>query len=64
MPRAWLVLEATLAEISTRVGFTSVYAFATAFRPEHGEAPGRWPRLSLGGDAPVPPGHAAHPALA
>lgn len=34
--------DTTLAEIAGRVGYSSVYAFATAFRRYHGESPGRW----------------------
>ena len=37
-----LVQDTTLAEIAGRVGYSSVYAFATAFRRHHGESPGRW----------------------
>jgi AraC-like DNA-binding protein len=37
-----LVQDTTLAEIAGRVGYSSVYAFATAFRRQHGESPGRW----------------------
>jgi AraC-like DNA-binding protein len=37
-----LVQDTTLAEIAGRVGYSSVYAFATAFRRYHGESPGRW----------------------
>jgi AraC-like DNA-binding protein len=37
-----LTQDATLAEIAGRVGYSSVYAFATAFRRHHGESPGRW----------------------
>ena len=34
--------DTTLAEVAGRVGYSSVYAFATAFRRHHGESPGRW----------------------
>lgn len=34
--------DLTLAQIATRVGYSSPYAFATAFRRHHGEAPKRW----------------------
>jgi AraC-like DNA-binding protein len=37
-----LVQDTTLAEVAGRVGYSSVYAFATAFRRHHGESPGRW----------------------
>jgi AraC-like DNA-binding protein len=39
-----LTQDATLAEIAGRVGYSSVYAFATAFRRHHGQSPGRWRR--------------------
>jgi AraC-like DNA-binding protein len=32
----------TLAEICSQVGYSSEYAFATAFRRHHGQPPGRW----------------------
>jgi AraC-like DNA-binding protein len=32
----------SLAQIAERVGYSSQYAFATAFRRHHGEPPGRW----------------------
>jgi AraC-like DNA-binding protein len=31
-----------LAEVAERVGYSSLYAFATAFRRHHGQPPGRW----------------------
>jgi AraC-like DNA-binding protein len=34
--------DVPLAEIAERVGYSSLYAFATAFRRNHGEPPGRW----------------------
>ena len=37
-----LVQDTTLAEIAGRVGYSSVYSFATAFHRHHGEPPGRW----------------------
>ena len=33
-----------LLEVAERVGYTSLYAFATAFRRHHGQPPGRWRR--------------------
>lgn len=39
---ALLSTDATLAEIAATVGYTSEYAFATAFRRHHRQAPGRW----------------------
>lgn len=32
----------TLAEIGSQIGYSSEYAFATAFRRHHGQPPGRW----------------------
>lgn len=34
--------DLTLAQIANRTGYTSPYAFATAFRRHHGQPPGRW----------------------
>lgn len=34
--------DATLAEIAANVGYSSPFAFATAFRRRHGMPPGRW----------------------
>ncbi len=31
-----------LTEVAERVGYSSMYAFATAFRRHHGQPPGRW----------------------
>ena len=36
--------DATVAVIARRVGYSSEFAFATAFRREHGSAPGRYRR--------------------
>lgn len=38
--------DATVATVAHRVGYTSEFAFATAFRRRHGSAPGRYRRLS------------------
>lgn len=37
-----LTEELSLAQIAERVGYSSQYAFATAFRRHHGEPPKRW----------------------
>jgi AraC-like DNA-binding protein len=37
-----LAQEASMDEIAAQVGYSSVYAFATAFRRHHGEPPRRW----------------------
>jgi AraC-like DNA-binding protein len=34
--------DLSLAEIASRTGYTSAYAFAAAFRRHHGQPPGRW----------------------
>ena len=34
--------ELSLAQIATRTGYTSPYAFGAAFRRHHGQPPGRW----------------------
>ncbi|WP_197339925.1 AraC family transcriptional regulator [Ralstonia solanacearum] len=34
--------DVPLVEVAERVGYTSLYAFATAFRRHHGLPPGRW----------------------
>jgi AraC-like DNA-binding protein len=39
--------EATLDEIAVQVGYSSVYAFATAFRRHHGGPPRRWQQREL-----------------
>jgi AraC-like DNA-binding protein len=36
-----------LAEVAERVGYSSLYAFATAFRRHHGQPPGRWRQNGL-----------------
>ncbi len=38
--------DATVATVAHRVGYTSEFAFATAFRRRHGSAPGRYRRLT------------------
>jgi AraC-like DNA-binding protein len=51
------VQDATLAEIADRVGYSSVYAFATAFRRHHEEPPGRWRQQEASGAIVSVPGH-------
>ncbi|MEV4068010.1 helix-turn-helix domain-containing protein [Nonomuraea dietziae] len=36
--------DAQLGEVATRVGYTSEFAFANAFKREYGLAPGRYRR--------------------
>jgi AraC-like DNA-binding protein len=43
------VPDETLSEIADRVGYSSVYAFATAFRRHHQESPGRWRQREASG---------------
>ncbi|MEW9533039.1 helix-turn-helix transcriptional regulator [Microbispora sp. NPDC049125] len=38
--------DAPLAEVATRIGYTSEFAFATAFKREYGIAPGKYRRQS------------------
>jgi AraC-like DNA-binding protein len=49
--------DATLAEIAGQVGYSSEYAFATAFRRHHGESPGRWRQQQAPGTHAAVPGH-------
>jgi AraC-like DNA-binding protein len=52
-----LAQDTTLAEIASRAGYSSVYAFATAFRRYHGEPPGRWRQREALATRAVGPGH-------
>jgi AraC-like DNA-binding protein len=52
-----LARDTTLAEIASRAGYSSVYAFATAFRRHHGEPPGRWRQREALGVLAAVPGH-------
>jgi AraC-like DNA-binding protein len=52
-----LVQDLTLAEVADRVGYSSVYAFATAFRRHHQESPGRWRQREALGHSATAPGH-------
>ncbi|HJY59671.1 MAG TPA: AraC family transcriptional regulator [Streptosporangiaceae bacterium] len=52
-----LVQDTTLAEIAGRVGYSSVYSFATAFHRHHGEPPGRWRQREALGMLAAVPGH-------
>lgn len=40
--------ERPLSEVAEKVGYSSLYAFATAFRRHHGQPPGRWRRSDMG----------------
>jgi AraC-like DNA-binding protein len=59
--------HATLAQIATRIGYASPYAFGAAFQRHHGHPPGRWRRhqsIPPTGTAPAaaipPPAGARH----
>ena len=42
----------TLATVARQVGYASEYAFASAFKREVGEAPGRWRARQFGTPTP------------
>jgi AraC-like DNA-binding protein len=52
--------ELTLAQIATRTGYASPYAFAAAFRRHHGLPPGQWRRQELGKPATEPAADQIH----
>jgi AraC-like DNA-binding protein len=52
-----LARDTSLAEIAGRVGYSSVYAFATAFRRHHGQSPGRWRQREALAMLAAAPGH-------
>lgn len=39
--------DVPLVEVAERVGYSSLYAFSTAFRRHHGQPPGRWRQCEL-----------------
>jgi AraC-like DNA-binding protein len=49
--------DTTLAEIASQVGYSSEYAFATAFRRHHGQPPGRWRQQAAMSTPAGIPGH-------
>jgi AraC-like DNA-binding protein len=51
---------ATLDEIAAQTGYSSVYAFATAFRRHHGEPPRRWQQRELAAGPADDPAHGGH----
>jgi AraC-like DNA-binding protein len=55
-----LAQEATLDEIAAQAGYSSVYAFATAFRRHHGEPPRRWQEHALAATPATDPAHGTH----
>jgi AraC-like DNA-binding protein len=55
-----LAQEATMDEIAAQAGYSSVYAFATAFRRQHGEPPRRWQQRELATRPADDPAHGIH----
>ena len=55
-----LAQDATMDEIAAQVGYSSVYAFATAFRRHHGEPPRRWQEHALAATPATDPAHGIH----
>jgi len=51
---------ATLGEIAAQTGYSSVYAFATAFRRHHGDPPRRWQQRELAAGPAGDPAHGGH----
>jgi AraC-like DNA-binding protein len=49
--------DTTLAKIASQVGYSSEYAFATAFRRHHAQPPGRWRRQAALTTPAGIPGH-------
>jgi AraC-like DNA-binding protein len=56
-----LAKDATMGEIADQTGYSSVYAFATAFRRHHGEPPRRWQQRELAAAAVDSTGDGIHP---
>ena len=55
-----LAQDATMDEIATQTGYSSVYAFATAFRRHHGAPPRRWQQNELAAMPADDLGHGSH----
>jgi AraC-like DNA-binding protein len=55
-----LAQETTLDEIAAQTGYSSVYAFATAFRRHHGEPPRRWQQRATAAAPADDLAHGAH----
>jgi AraC-like DNA-binding protein len=55
-----LAQETAIDEIAAETGYSSVYAFATAFRRRHGEPPRRWQQRELAARSASNPGDAIH----
>jgi AraC-like DNA-binding protein len=56
-----LAQEAPIDEIAAQTGYSTVYAFATAFRRHHGEPPRRWQQRELAAVAAGTAGDGIHP---
>jgi AraC-like DNA-binding protein len=52
--------EAPLSEVATRIGYTSEFAFANAFKRQYGTAPGKYHRRKSA--EPFVPIHASAPS--
>ena len=49
-----------MEEIAAQVGYSTVYAFATAFRRHHGEPPRRWQEHALTAATATDPADKVH----
>src|SRR5580698_11157156 len=56
-----LAREAPIDQIAAQTGYSTVYAFATAFRRHHGEPPRRWQQRELAAVAAGTAGDGIHP---
>ena len=55
-----LAQETTMEEIAVQTGYSSVYAFASAFRRHHGEPPRHWQQRETAAAAAADPAHGVH----
>jgi AraC-like DNA-binding protein len=56
-----LTQETPVDQIATQTGYSTVYAFATAFRRHHSEPPRRWQQRELAAAATGSAGDGIHP---
>jgi AraC-like DNA-binding protein len=56
-----LAQEVPIDEIAAQTSYSTVYAFATAFRRHHGEPPRRWQQRELAAAAAGSAGDGIHP---
>jgi AraC-like DNA-binding protein len=56
-----LAREVPIDEIAAQTGYSTVYAFATAFRRHHGAPPRRWQQRELSAVAAGSAGDGIHP---